>query len=568
VKRAIILFALLLILGAGLLVALKLGLWDALKEIAWVRDVQNEVLAVYGRLTAPTFDTADYTPMPYTGMNPYGINTFLEQEAEEWKVRRSLELIRDAGLGWIRQEFPWNDIEVLGKGNYTNEYGQHTWDKYDRLVRLVEEYGLQMIVRLDLPPRWAHRAYDKHPLGPPDDYRDFGDYVYSVASRYKGRLRFYQIWNEPNVSHEWGQRTVSARSYVDLLKIAYTRAKEADPDCVILCAALSPTIDPGPVSQNDISYLEEMYAAGAKDYFDIMAANPYGMFWGPDERRIGRYDHVNFSRPILTREVMVRNGDAARPIWGVEMGWTVLPDDFPEPPAWGRVTDEQQARYLVRGFQRIQEEWPWMPLACVWHFRMVHDVNRYQQQYYFRIVGDRFEPYPAYLALKALATAPPQVYKGYHQEDHWALHWAGDWQARRDGRAVLGGYREGGDGAALTFTFVGDGLDLVVRRSPGAGRLRVTIDGVEHTVDLHADAETWQAIVPVASGLAYGPHQVRVAVEGAGNVDGLIVRVAPDDLRQRVTVGAIIAGLFVLSGLGVGVWAMRRRVHPVPSPKE
>lgn len=559
-KRIIILLVILGILSAGLLAAFKLGLWDALKEIAWVRDVRNEVLVFYGRLTASTFDTADYTPMPYTGMNPYGVNTFLEQEVEEWKVRRSLDLIRDAGFGWIRQEFPWNDIEVLGKNNYTNEYGQHTWTKYDNLVSLVEEYGLDMIVRLDLPPRWAHRTYDEHPLGPPDDYRDYGDYVYDVVSRYRGRLRYYQIWNEPNVSHEWGGRPVSARSYVDLLKIAYTRAKAADPDCVILCAALSPTIDPGPVSQNDLSYLEEMYAAGAGDYFDIMSANPYGMFWGPDERRMGRYDHVNFSRPILTREVMVRHGDAAKPIWGMEIGWTVLPEDFPEPPAWGRVTDEQQARYLARGYQRAQEEWPWMGLMCVWHFRMVHDVNRYQQQYYFRIVGDRFEPYPAYEALKELATAPPKVYKGYHQEDHWALHWEGDWQTRADSRAVLGAYREGSAGAALSFTFVGDGLELVVRRSPEAGRLRVTVDGDEHIIDLRANEETWQVIVPVASGLAYGSHEAHVVVEGAGNVDGLIVRVAPDDFQQRVFIGAAILGsLIVAIVLAASVWVRRTR---------
>jgi hypothetical protein len=559
VRRIIILLVVLVIAGTGLLAALKLGLWDTLKEIPWVRDVQNEVLAVYGRLTAPTFDTADYTPMPYTGMNPYGINTFLEQEVEEWKVRQSLAMIRDAGFGWIRQEFPWNDIEVLNKDNYTNEYGQHTWDKYDRLVDLVEEYGLEMMVRLDLPPRWAHRTYDQHPLGPPDDYRDYGDYVYSVVSRYRGRVRYYQIWNEPNVSHEWGNRTVSARSYVDLLKIAYTRAKEADPNCVILCAALSPTIDPGPVSQNDLSYLEEMHAAGAKDYFDVMCANPYGMFWGPDERRMGRYDHVNFSRPILTREVMVQHGDATKPIWGMEVGWTVLPEDFPEPPAWGRVTDEQQARYLARGFERAQEEWPWMGPMFVWHFRMVHDVNKYQQQYYFRIVGDKFEPYPAYGALRELATAPPKVYKGYHQEDHWALHWEGDWQTQQDNRAVLRAYREGSDGAALTFTFVGEALELVVRRSPGAGRLRVTVDGSEYIVDLRADAEAWQVVVPVAGSLAYSPHEARVVVEGAGDVDGLIIRVAPDDFRERVVMGALVVGLAIIALLGLGVWATRRR---------
>ena len=48
------------------------------------------------KLTQPPVETRPYTPMAYTGLNPYGVNTFLEQEVEEAKVRRSLQMIRDA----------------------------------------------------------------------------------------------------------------------------------------------------------------------------------------------------------------------------------------------------------------------------------------------------------------------------------------------------------------------------------------------------------------------------------------------------------------------------------------
>lgn len=99
--------------------------------------------------------------------------------------------------------------------------------------------------------------------------------------------------------------------------------------------------------------------------------------------------------------------------------------------------------------------------------------------------------------------ASPRVCKGYHQEDHWALHWEGPWQTVDDDRAVLGATRRGSDGATLAFTFVGDALELVARRSPEAGRLRVTVDGTEHVVDLRADTETWQVMVPVVSGLSW-----------------------------------------------------------------
>ena len=56
--------------------------------------------------------------MKYTDVNPFGINVFLEQEVEEAKIRKSLQLIRDAGFHWIRQEFPWEDIEKPLKNQY------------------------------------------------------------------------------------------------------------------------------------------------------------------------------------------------------------------------------------------------------------------------------------------------------------------------------------------------------------------------------------------------------------------------------------------------------------------
>ena len=58
------------------------------------------------RLTQPPIETKPFVPIAHTGVNPYGVNTFLEQEVEEEKVRLSLEMIRDAGFKSIRQEFP------------------------------------------------------------------------------------------------------------------------------------------------------------------------------------------------------------------------------------------------------------------------------------------------------------------------------------------------------------------------------------------------------------------------------------------------------------------------------
>ncbi|MHB9034785.1 MAG: hypothetical protein ACYC6L_17280, partial [Anaerolineae bacterium] len=207
---------------------------DSLKE-----QLKGTLSLAYLRLTHPAPQTADYTPMPYTGVCPYGINTFLEQEVEPSKVERSLQLVSDAGFCFIRQEFPWEDIEISAKGDYwDHKWNVDAWAKYDRIVSLAEQYHVGIIARLDRPPAWSRAvgSAEGWTMAPPDNYADFGDYVYAVVSRFKGRIRYYQIWNEPNIYPEWGDQPADPAAYVRLLQVAYQRAKEADPNCVIISA--------------------------------------------------------------------------------------------------------------------------------------------------------------------------------------------------------------------------------------------------------------------------------------------------------------------------------------------
>ncbi|HEY4723287.1 MAG TPA: cellulase family glycosylhydrolase, partial [Anaerolineae bacterium] len=146
-------------------------------------------------------DTADSIPTAYAGVNPFGVNTFLEQEVEPAKRDRSLQMIADAGFKWIRQQFPWADIEISGKGNYQDCRDTRigcidAWAKYDNIVQLAEQHGIDLVVRLEAPPKWARSTPGD--FSPPSNLGDFGDYVAAVAARYRGRIQFYQIWNEPN----------------------------------------------------------------------------------------------------------------------------------------------------------------------------------------------------------------------------------------------------------------------------------------------------------------------------------------------------------------------------------
>ncbi len=526
--------------------------WTGEEELTWqMKGMAYLVLSAI----QPSHATEDFAPVRYTDVNPFGINTFLEQEVEETKIRQSLQLIRDAGFHWIRQEFPWEDIEKPAKGQYwDNKYNQSTWDKYDRIVALAHEYGLEIIARLDHPPAWTH-AGGRNDFSPPDNYDDYGDYVATVIDRYRGQIQFYQLWNEPNIYPEWGELDVSPKDYVRLLKIGYTRAKAADPNVVVISAALAQTVAESGRGLNDRLFLQQMYAAGVRGYFDILAVNDYGLFSGPGDRRLDEQDRINFSRPIQLREIMVQNGDADKPIWAMEMGWNAQPGSFKDTP-YGVVTEQQQARYTPKGYQRAANEWPWMGAMNYWFFKRADEHEKNQSMYYFRMFDPDFTARPVYAAMKNYIAQARFVGLGFHGADHWAIDWNGGWETRQDARAYFGSYRLGERGAGASFRFDGTDLDLVALQNPYGGVVRVEVDDQPaREIELWRTDPGVGGRIALARDLQDGPHRVTLSVtQGPVAINGFIVQRGYTWIIGRTVLVGLLASLCV----GWWVWRSRR----------
>jgi hypothetical protein len=278
--------------------------------------------------------------------------------------------------------------------------------------------------------------------------------------------------------------------------------------------------------------LQQMYDAGAGAYFDILAMQGYGLWSGPTDRRL-QPRVINFSRPLYVRDIMVRNGDAAKPIWISEMNWNAVPDEIAD-KSYGQVTPDEQASFAVRAYERIQREWPWMGVANLWFFKRATDLEVSQPMYYFRMVEPDFTPMPLYDALAGTATEPPVLYRGYHQEDHWALTYAGDWTTETNDDAVLGAYTTSEDaGATVQFTFEGRQLQLIAPRGPDFGLMRVQVDGESAGVlDLRAGSDKMGAEIWRWQSLSAGPHSVTIeSYANAIALDGLIVRPWPAWMR-------------------------------------
>lgn len=316
---------------------------------------------------APTVNIDDIMSSP-----DYGVQVFLYWREEV--ADRDLQLVQDAGLRWVKQEIPWREIEGHAKGVWQ-------WDTSDRMINQIEAHGLKVIARLGSQPAWAAPDTALPDIAPPDDLQDFYDYVFAVASRYKGRIQAYQIWNEPNLAREWGNRPPNPVEYADLLKVGYQAVKAADPQAIVVSAGLAPTTRHDDQAMPDVYFVQGMYDAGAAAWFDALGVHAAG-FKSPPEidpaevaadpalnngdsapeelRRVYAFRHVEDIRAI-----MVANGDEAKKVVILEFGWTV--DPRPESPYfWHAVSPTQQDKYLQRAYAYAEAHWqPWIGLMSV-----------------------------------------------------------------------------------------------------------------------------------------------------------------------------------------------------------
>ena len=534
-SRRVIINIIILVVCLGLLTGVIWACWPAIQTqmYAWTGEentteqIKGSLSLAWIKFTRSEPDTDPFTPVAYSGVYPYGVNTFFEQEVELAKIEESMALLADAGITWIRQEFPWEDIEISGKGDYWDHKWDHSaWDKYDLIVETAEKYGIQIIARLDNPPVWSRSTEDtpEWSKGPPDDYADYGDFVYAVVSRYASRISYYQLWNEPNIYPEWGDQAVDPAAYTELLKVGYRRAKEADPDCVILAAGLAQTTETGGSNMSDLMFLQSMYDAGALGYFDIMGAQVYGLWTGPTDQRVSE-ENANFQRVTLLREIMVENGDSSTPIWATEIGWNAIPENFEAAPIYGRVTEEKQAEYTVTAYTLAQEQWPWMGVMNYWFFRRPSDAEQDQAWYYFRMVEPDFTTLPVYTAIAELTQLTPTLAEGFHNENDWGLDYSDGWKVAEDDEAIFGECIQAYAPETLTFTFSGNRFGLVMLPSTGDVLLDVTVDGepVEFMTAQKTDSYTGTHL-RLRDRLSSSEHTATITVvSGRAEIDGVLI---------------------------------------------
>ncbi|MCC7360451.1 MAG: hypothetical protein IT317_13295 [Anaerolineales bacterium] len=163
-----------------------------------------------------------------------------------------------------------------------------------------------------------------------------------------------EVWNEPNIEHEWPEGQINAATYTQLLAKAYNAIKAANGGTLVISGGPAPTgaegAFPGKVV-NDDRYLREMAAAGAANYMDCIGAHFNQGTTSPNDvtgANLNGYHYSYYFWPMVDTYWGAFGG--TRPVCFTELGYLTsegfgaLPGGF----AWGATTSlAEQAQWLA-----------------------------------------------------------------------------------------------------------------------------------------------------------------------------------------------------------------------------
>jgi exo-beta-1,3-glucanase (GH17 family) len=252
---------------------------------------------------------------------PVGVNTWFGTTVALLNQRDS-PLLNQAGIRQIR----------LGGVNDQN------LAQYDSLVNALVADGIEVLGIL-------HRA------DLASDHNAFGDYAYNTVLHFKGRVRNWEVWNEPDWNPATSSPYFTPSDYADLLKNAYTRAKQADPNSFITSGGIS-TVEGG------LPYVKAIYDSGGKDFMDAVAVHPYCFPAAPSDPHGDPYGHTFCGLPTI-RNLMTSYGDVNKKVWITEFGYRTPGVGFTAGDAKGTVTEQQQASYIEQALT-MASGWDWV----------------------------------------------------------------------------------------------------------------------------------------------------------------------------------------------------------------
>jgi Glycosyl hydrolases family 39 len=182
----------------------------------------------------------------------------------------------------------------------------YDWSGLDARVAAARAQGADIVYTLGgVTPRWASSKPDAYsPYGPgqcapPASEAIWKHWIKHVVGRYKGVIRYWEVWNEPDLSDFY---CGSPDQLVRLAQWAREAARAVDPQAVIL--------SPGMSGYGGTGLLEQFLANGGAGQVDVIDFHFYS-----DKPEDAALSTLN------VRRVIERSGQAGKPLWNTEQGW-------------------------------------------------------------------------------------------------------------------------------------------------------------------------------------------------------------------------------------------------------
>ncbi len=226
-----------------------------------------------------------------------------------WSPEQKQRVIRAAtmvGAESVRADTDWNNVQPRPD--------QWNWKPLDETVALLDKYGaewqnlvayggLEWTKSPETTQLIKERGDEKQQWRYPPRMDAWRPWVRAQAQRYKGRVRFYEIWNEPDFPFWKG----TPEQYLELLKASYQEIKAVDPNAIVMTGGFASMIH----RLNNPKVLELTLSEG-KPYFDMLAYHKHSSFRTlreeVEDRLLPLMRKYNVTKPLYFNETaMSRN---------------------------------------------------------------------------------------------------------------------------------------------------------------------------------------------------------------------------------------------------------------------
>ena len=297
--------------------------------------------------------------------------TFFSMQAHSFQVGtdthlRSMDLMTAANITIMRDEMWWWNVEKE-KGKIVIP------DSYYKNVDITVARGLKIMLILD----YANKFWDNDKSPYTDEGRQaFARYCYTMVSTFKGKIDYFEIWNEPNGAGFWSP-VPNPKDYALLLKEAYAACKKANPDCIVIG---------GVTSGVDIDFLEKVFANDGYKYMDVLSVHPYRQ----EAPETGNTMRMQLQR---AKDLMQKYHKPMR-LWLTEMG-------YPTHIGSNGHSEDEQANYIARCYLEALST-GWVD-SFFWYWFGPDGPDEKYSEDRFGLLHSDFSPKPSYFAYKTLS---------------------------------------------------------------------------------------------------------------------------------------------------------------------